>query len=341
MDHFDAKLVSKLFYRNPTNPDLIGSRESSTLEFKESFNFSNIDQYAKVMASFANKDGGYIIFGIKDAPREIVGVDRKLFDSIDPAKLSEGLNSIFHPAIDWDLTPYDWEGLSFGLIYTFSAENKPVIASKNQGEIKDGEIYYRYRGCSEKIKSLELHFLLEKQIEKRNEAWRRVFEKAAQIDPTNVALMDTLSGEITGKGGTVIIDESLVPKLKFIREGDFSEKKGAVTLKLVGDLQAVPVAAVKKQKVFIGNDIYQFRPTHIVNEVRKTLKGKSFSISMHTKAWNKYQPRPAKKTPGYKSEYAEFKLAENDYRYSQAWIDLLITKLKNNSEYKDLLRFKL
>lgn len=339
MDHFNDSTLLKFFYKNPSNPRLMGSRESSILEFKDNFNFSNLDEYAKTMASFANKEGGYIVFGIKDSPREIKGIDRKLFDSIDPAKLSEGLNSIFQPAIEWDLSIYEWEKLSFGIIYVFRANRKPIIASKNQGEIKDGEIYYRYRGRSEKIKSSELHLLLDERVEQTNTAWRRVFEKTAQIDPVNTAIMDTLSGQISGKGGTVVIDESLVPKLKFIREGDFSEKNGAPTLKLVGDLYAVPVTAIKKQKVLVREDIYQFRPMHVVTEVSKSL-GKIFSMSLHTKAWKLYKPRPTGKKLGFKSEYSEFKQAENEYRYSQAWIDLLKSKLADKTEYRNLLNSK-
>ena len=49
------------------------SRESNTVEFKESFNKSNTPKYAKTMAAYANNRGGYIIFGVKDNPRKIVG----------------------------------------------------------------------------------------------------------------------------------------------------------------------------------------------------------------------------------------------------------------------------
>ena len=50
------------------------SRESNTVEFKQSFNSGNSATYAKTMAAFANNRGGYIIFGVKDKPREIISV---------------------------------------------------------------------------------------------------------------------------------------------------------------------------------------------------------------------------------------------------------------------------
>lgn len=337
MDHFDQNELDKIFYSNPNNPDFIGSRESTTLEFKESFSFSSLSDYAKTMSSFANKDGGYIVFGIKDMPRKILGIDRTKFDVIDQAKLTGELNSIFQPALEWDTKIHDWGGKTFGILYTHRSIDKPIIATKNIGEIKDGEIYYRYRGRSEKIKHSELRQILNEQIEKRNEAWRRIFEKTSSIDPINVAIMDTLSGTITGKGGSVVIDETLIPKLKFIREGDFSQINGAPTLKLVGDLQAVPITAIRTQKVLVGSDIYQYRPSHVVKDVENGIQ-KSFTMPLHTKAWRLYKCRPQQKKVGFKSEYCEFKQAENEYRYSQAWVNLLKQKLSRNSGYQALLK---
>ena len=52
------------------------------LEFKESFNLGNMDEYAKTMAAFANNRGGIIIFGVKDNPRIPIGIRKEKFDNI-------------------------------------------------------------------------------------------------------------------------------------------------------------------------------------------------------------------------------------------------------------------
>ena len=44
------------------------SRESVTVEFKESYNSNNNVKYGKTMAAYANNRGGYIIFGVTDKP---------------------------------------------------------------------------------------------------------------------------------------------------------------------------------------------------------------------------------------------------------------------------------
>jgi hypothetical protein len=49
------------------------SREGKRLEFKQSFEAGDFSEYTKVLASFANAQGGVIVFGISDKPREIVG----------------------------------------------------------------------------------------------------------------------------------------------------------------------------------------------------------------------------------------------------------------------------
>ncbi len=335
-----SELLDKIFILNSSNPLLIASRESSFLDFKANFNLASMTDYGKTMASFANKDGGFIIFGIKDKPREITGIEKARFDGVDPAKMTEILNSYFQPEINYEIDIKDWEGKHFGIIYTFPSQQRPIMAIKNSGDlIKDGEIYYRYGGKTEKIRYPELKKLLDENVEKQNDAWMRIFQNTAKNNPINTAVMNTVSGEINGKGGTIIIDEALIPKLKFIREGQFSEKNGVPTLKLIGDIQSIPMAVIRKEKVIVGEDIYKYRATAVANEVEKSI-GKRFTTQLHVKAWKKYNPRPSEKISGYKNEYCEFKIAENDYRYSKAWINFLIQKLKTETEYRNLFSFK-
>ena len=54
---------------------LVKNRESEHREFKRQFENVSIWKYAKTIASFANKDGGVIFFGIADTPRTLVGFD--------------------------------------------------------------------------------------------------------------------------------------------------------------------------------------------------------------------------------------------------------------------------
>ena len=64
----------KIFKKSSRNPNLIGTNEGVTIEYKESFGWKSLSDYLKAMASFANRDGGYIIFGVKDKPHELLGL---------------------------------------------------------------------------------------------------------------------------------------------------------------------------------------------------------------------------------------------------------------------------
>ena len=81
--------------RNPNG--ILKSRESNTVEFKESFNKANTAKYAKTMAAYSNNRGGYIIFGVKDNPRSIVGLKNNNFDNLNQEQFSEAINcSVFY-----------------------------------------------------------------------------------------------------------------------------------------------------------------------------------------------------------------------------------------------------
>lgn len=221
------------------------SREGTSLEFKESFNWGAKDEYAKTAAAFANAKGGVFVFGVKNNPRELVGLRSDSFEELDEAKIAEYLNSLLSPEIQFAKTVEQLRGKSVGVLRIFRSERKPVVAIKNDKEVKEGEIYYRYNARSDKVKYAEMRALLEEiQMQERG-FWKNMFERIAQIGTDNVAVMDVAEGKIEGRGGTVVIDEKLLTKLKFIKEGSFKEG-GAPVLRLVGDMMPVSIVATKK-----------------------------------------------------------------------------------------------
>ena len=100
----DTSLL-RIFKKSSRNPKLIGTNEGITVEYKQSFGWASISDYFKAMASFANRDGGYIIFGIKDKPHELLGLAGKAlerFESIDNQVWSTNLREHFSPEIIWE-----------------------------------------------------------------------------------------------------------------------------------------------------------------------------------------------------------------------------------------------
>ncbi|ABR30948.1 hypothetical protein SU69_05550 [Thermosipho melanesiensis] len=230
-----------------TNVDIKGylrHRESSTLEFKEKFGFGSIEHYAKTMAAFANNKGGYIIFGIKDSPRLLVGINRKKFNEISQEKLTGFLIEYFSPEIKWEMGIVDIGEKSFGYIFVNESLEKPVICRKAKEKLKSGEIYYRYRGQTRKIEFSELRKIIEEYRERERQYWMKLIERIAKIGPTNIALVDLLNGSIETtriSGKQLVIDKSLLnelaEKINFIEKGHFVETSGETALKVVGEIQ--------------------------------------------------------------------------------------------------------
>ena len=64
------------------------------------------------MAAFANKEGGYIIFGVKDKPRTVVGLNNDVFESLDDEKIVKKLNELFAPEIRYERRTVSYEDVN-------------------------------------------------------------------------------------------------------------------------------------------------------------------------------------------------------------------------------------
>lgn len=246
MDFENSENYKKIFKFISSTEDKLLSRESSTVEFKESFNWGSKDKYAKSMAAFANNRGGYLIFGVKNDPKELVGLRSNNFNDIDEAVISKYLDSVFSPEIEFEKNIIKIRSKNIGVLHVFQSQQKPVVALKNDDSIKDGEIYYRYNARNEKIRFSELHLLINQIKEKEKKQWMELFKQISHVGLENTALINMAEGKIEGKTGTLIIDHKLIPKLKFINEGKFKET-GKPALKLIGEVR--PVSIVGSNKV--------------------------------------------------------------------------------------------
>ena len=244
MSEIEAKI--KKLLTNVDEKGYLKRRESSTTEFKENFNLGNFPKYAKTMAAFANKDGGIIIFGVKDSPREPIGLKNpQKFNEIKQEKITQFLLEHFAPEIKYELGTIAIDYKIFGYLFTYPSDEKPVICKKDKDqEIKSGEIYYRYRGQSKKIEYAELRKIIQEYREKERLSWMKLIEKIAQVGPKHIALVDLLNGAISTseiKGTQLIIEKNLLndlkEKVKFIEEGHFSETEGEPTLKIIGEVK--------------------------------------------------------------------------------------------------------
>ena len=87
--------IARIFASLDPKSSALSSRESGTIEFKQSFDWANKAKYSKTMAAFANNRGGYIIFGVTNSPRLLAGISGAGFENHDEATISAYLNGIF------------------------------------------------------------------------------------------------------------------------------------------------------------------------------------------------------------------------------------------------------
>lgn len=240
-----------------TDVDALGrvkARERNDLEYKESFGLNSWAKYAKTMAAFANNRGGYIVFGVKDNPREIVGVSNG-FSGFNQEKLTESINSLFSPEIIWETGTVDFGAFRIGYIYTEMSEAKPVMALRNESseKISSGDVYYRYRARSEKIKFPEMQKIINDRAKREREQILKLMEAIRKSDTTNLGIINYNSGRFsTPYGADIAVDKKLVlqvlRKAKYIKKGSFDETTGTPVLKVSGTInlaEEVPVPDIE------------------------------------------------------------------------------------------------
>lgn len=247
-----------------TSSGHLRSRESNTVEFKQSFNKGNTAMYAKTMAAYANNSGGYILFGIQDSPREIVGLKNDNFENLQQEQFTEAINALFAPAMEWDMgivlvdeQATDDNGViittkkKIGWIYTWEAEVKPIIAQKDNSaeKIVSGDVFYRYRARNGKIKSAEMERIISERIIRERDNLLKVFEVIRKSGTANLGIVNYSNGKFTTPYGVdVAFDRKLVTqvlrKAKYIKEGSFNETEGIPVIKVTGNIdlaEEVPV----------------------------------------------------------------------------------------------------
>lgn len=242
MGLFDANILLILTHTDESGKLL--SRERNDLEFKQSYGKKNWSRYMRTMASFANNKGGLIVFGVTDKNREFIGIDPNIgFDTLEQEKFTDSLNSLFSPEILWDMGVVTVCGKKAGYIYTYESTNKPVVATKNDNaaNVSTGDILYRYRGRSEKIKHSEIKRIIDERIENERSSLLKHFQEIIKAGSTNVGIVNYDKGVLSTPDGVKLeIDRKLVTQIlkraKYIKRGSFDEVEGSPVLRVSGDL---------------------------------------------------------------------------------------------------------
>lgn len=239
-DPLSNSRLKYLFKKNGKNWTLkLG--ETDEHECKTNFGFKHGHTWLKTVAGLANNKGGYIFFGIQDkndhGENIVQGVNSKEFVEADQAEFSKRLRSLFDPTPQIKTAIFEIGNKKIGIIYVYRHESRPIICVKNEGDIKEGDILFRYPGQTARIKYSDLRTILDHRDEVSREKILPLVEKLLSLGPERAMIADLQEGALFDQGRTIKIDEELAKKLIFIKEGDFSEKEGAPALRLIGNVE--------------------------------------------------------------------------------------------------------
>ncbi|MFA5593256.1 MAG: RNA-binding domain-containing protein [Micavibrio sp.] len=335
-DPLREEILKALFPKAKGKTDNLDITETDHIECKETFGGQHwINNCIKAIVAFSNNKGGYIAFGIKDNTWDIVGIDRSAFEKLDRRVINQAIRSNLSCGVDFDTVILEFGVKAIGIMYVHPAKIKPVmfIKQNNAASATEGHIYYRYQGENRLIGPTELQHLIEERIRTLSETiLTKHLQNILSNGIENSAVLNLDTGEVDGKSGSFIIDETLLPKLSFVKEGEFVEKSGAPALKLVGEIRSSgQIVTVKREDLI---KLYPFSWREVVAKVRKKLPAensdrvskviKAEGIKENTK-YAAYNFR----TKQHSDEYEKSRKVKSGTPciYNQAAVDLIIEKL--------------
>lgn len=236
--------------------------ESDRHECKQDFGFKHAGKWLRAVAALANNSGGYIVYGVTDKKitdgevdpdsYAVGGLGNLDFVNADPADFTKRIKATFDPTPVVEAGVVDLEGTKVGIMYVHQHRSRPVIAQKGDGDqVREGDIFFRYPGQSARIKYSDLRTILDDRDRHSREQILPMVEKLLQLGPQSAMIADLTTGIIGDENRSIVIGEDLLEKIKFIRAGEFDEKKGEPALKLVGELHSMNDAGGTERKAFV------------------------------------------------------------------------------------------
>lgn len=223
--------------------------ETDQAECKQSFSLRNAAAWLRAVAALANNRGGYVFFGVADKDAggicKVVGLAKDDFRDADPAAILTRLHSAFEPTPRFQKAALTVAGKFVGVLHIEQHESRPVIAAKNDGnngEIKEGDIFYRYPGASRRISYGDLRAILDHRDAKTRDSLLPMIQRVLELGPDRVMLADLLEKKITDGKTTIALDDEIVESLVSIKET--GERKPS--LRLFGNVMAATPLSVKK-----------------------------------------------------------------------------------------------
>ena len=269
--------LARLLPAKPGTPGSLAITETDQIECKKSINFE-----MRTIAAFANNKGGYFVFGVENGSFNVVGLVGDKFEKYDLNKLNQHIRTQLGIGLEIQIKTHQIDGKSVGIAYIGPAHTKPVIFIQSSGDTAQGHIYYRYPGEDRLISPTDLQHIIEQRIQQLSQTiLSKHLANIMRFGIENAAVVDLVTGEVDGKAGSFLIDADLLPQISFIKDGEFVERSGAPTLKLIGEVAPTKAAVVAIKEALEG---YPLTYKELYRRVKKATGTKQSAMDAIIKA---------------------------------------------------------
>ncbi|KAB2883295.1 MAG: ATP-binding protein [Albidovulum sp.] len=213
--------------------------ETADQECKAQFDPRRMEPIVRAIAALANNRGGFVFVGVRNADCKVVGMPDTAFQDTDIVRITDKVKTLLTPTPAFSKDVLDVGGFTVGVIHVEKFPTPPVIVCRDADGLEDGSILFRYPGQSGKIKFGDLLAMLRERDRAATQALLASASRLNEIGADRALIVDTDKGEIDAGERRIVIDRALAEQLEFIREGEFDERAGAPSLRLIGDVHAV------------------------------------------------------------------------------------------------------
>lgn len=179
--------------------DLLAKKsESANLDYKEGFAWTKDNRDKKyelvrdLMAMANTKDGGKILFGVRDDDFEFVGVTDDIYTSIDPNNVVQMLHANASPKVTCAILKWELEGKKLVVFDVAEFEDVPIIctstirtADNSRVILRKGSMYIRTSAATtEEISSPdEMRELIGRAMTRRGDELLRTIQRLISGKP--------------------------------------------------------------------------------------------------------------------------------------------------------------
>ncbi|SLN30987.1 Divergent AAA domain protein [Oceanibacterium hippocampi] len=227
------------FERRSDGQWYLADGETSEQECKESFDPRRLTPIVRAVAGLANNRGGFVFIGVTDDECRVVGLPDDTFENTDVSTIADKVKSFLTPTPIFSKCSINLGGLRIGVIHVEKYSLPPVIVCRDGDGLSDGSILFRYPGQSARIKFGDLLAMLRERDHSSQTMLLSSAARLSAIGTDKALIVDTQDGTLDTGNVQITIDRELADQLEFIREGEFLEREGSPTLRLVGDVRAI------------------------------------------------------------------------------------------------------